>query len=46
MILENKLGITNQAELASQEKISKSQAKKLFAIMKTSNKQKLALFLP
>ena len=32
MILENKLGITNQAELASQEeKISKSQAKKLFA---------------
>ena len=31
MILENKLGITNQAELASQEeKISKSQAKKLF----------------
>ena len=32
MILENKLGITNQAELARQEeKISKSQAKKLFA---------------
>jgi cell filamentation protein len=31
MILENKLGITNQAEVASQEeKISKSQAKKLF----------------
>ena len=31
MVLENKLGITNQAELASQEeKISKSQAKKLF----------------
>jgi cell filamentation protein len=31
MILENKLCITNQAELASQEeKISKSQAKKLF----------------
>ncbi|MDA9818371.1 Fic family protein [Flavobacteriaceae bacterium] len=32
MILENKLGITNQVELASQEeKISKSHAKKLFA---------------
>jgi cell filamentation protein len=31
MILENKLGITNQAELAKQEeKISKIQAKKLF----------------
>ena len=31
MILENKLGITNQVELARQEeKISKSQAKKLF----------------